>query len=335
MKEFRKNEQGLFICEECDKTFIYKKTLSYHINKIHNYKNYYYKWIKDERDLCKICKKETIFINFKIGYKKCCSKECTNRLREQTCLKKYGVTHVSKSIIIKEKSKQTCQEKYGVNNPWQAEKIKQKSKQSCLKKYGVEYSQQNIKIKEKTKKTCKERYGVECSLQNLEIREKGNKTKQQKYNNKNYCNIEKIKQSCLIHYGVENPSQDINILNKGYKTRFLIHQYKNTNLTYQGSYELDFLDNFYDKIDIENGHSIKYKMNEKNKVYHSDFYIPSKNLIVEIKNSYLAKKDKNEIELKKKVVIKEGYDYLIIINKDYNEFINLYLSFSNSITNTC
>jgi len=71
---------------------------------------------------------------------------------------------------------------------------------------------------------------------------------------------------------------------------------------------------------------IKYTFNGKNKVYHPDFYIPSLNLIVEIKNSYLAEKDKEQIELKKQASINSGFKYIMIINKNYTQFINEYIN---------
>ena len=55
-------------------------------------------------------------------------------------------------------------------------------------------------------------------------------------------------------------------------------------------------------------------------MYHSDYFIPSKNLIVEIKNSYLAKKYKNNIEMKKQSAIINGYNYIMIVDKNYSVF---------------
>ena len=102
-------------------------------------------------------------------------------------------------------------------------------------------------------------------------------------------------------------------------TRRLVKKFNN--LTYQGSYELDFLEKFYDKFDIENGPSIPYLFEGKNKVYHSDFYIPSKNLIVEIKSSYILTLD-IEINEKKEACLNKGYDYICIIDKDYSQLFS-------------
>jgi hypothetical protein len=165
MKEFRKNEQGLFICEECERTFIKKDGLSKHINLIHSIKEYYDKWLKkDGEKFCKICGKETKFTGFKRGYKNSCSKHCISEIRKQTCLKKYGVEHSWQSEILKEKSKETKIQKYGDENFVNVEKVKK----TKLERYGNE----NYTNREKAKETCLEKYGVENPSQNNEIKNK-------------------------------------------------------------------------------------------------------------------------------------------------------------------
>ena len=45
--------------------------------------------------------------------------------------------------------------------------------------------------------------------------------------------------------------------------------------------------------------------------------------IIEIKNSYLALKDKNGIEAKEKATLAKGFNYIMIVNKNYIEFKKL------------
>jgi very-short-patch-repair endonuclease len=99
-----------------------------------------------------------------------------------------------------------------------------------------------------------------------------------------------------------------------------LKQFKDTNIHYQGSYELDFLEHYYDKLNIKRSKSIKYKINESNHIYFPDFYIPELNLIIEIKNSYLAKRDKLKLSAKKYAVLKKGFNFIMIIDKDYSSF---------------
>jgi len=273
MKQFCKNQEGHFVCEECGRAFKQLSNLSAHINKMHySKKEYFDKWIKDSFDnICKICNNETKFINMGLGYRETCSKDCHNQL-----------------IVYRFKSNKT--------------KILEKRINTCLKKYGVVNVFQNHDIKEKNKILHLNNYGVENPSQSKIIKKRKEKTS-------------------LINYGVKHPMQNIEVFEKTQKTRFIRMQYKDTNLWYQGNYELDFLEHFFEKIDIERGPVIKFMFNNKNKVYFSDFYIPSLNLVVEIKNSYLYKKYKEDIKRKERSTISNVFKYILILDKDYSEFI--------------
>lgn len=312
MKPF-KQKDNLYICEECNNKFKNLSSLSKHIKHNHNNtKNYFDKWILENgENLCKVCGKEAIFFDISKGYKNgCCKKhidlygyEC----RKKVLLEKYGVENNFQREDCKEKMKLTWLENYGVEHPRKSEKILNKTKQTNLKRYGCEHNFcKNHPSRKKWERRLLEEEGITNVFQREDVKEKS-------------------KQTLLDRYGVENPLQDIEIFKKSFKTRINLHYYKDTNLTYQGSYELDFLDNFYKQLDILNGPSFKYIVNNKNKIYHSDFYISSLNLIVEIKNSYLADKDKEEIDLKKNAVLKEGYNYIMIINKNYKKLIKKWL----------
>ena len=102
---------------------------------------------------------------------------------------------------------------------------------------------------------------------------------------------------------------------------FRAKKYKN--VYYRGSYELDFLEKYYNKIDIENGPSIDYLFEEKQHIYHSDFFIPSRNLVVEIKSSYYFNRFKEQNKIKQKSIKNKGFKYILILDKDYTEFEKL------------
>jgi hypothetical protein len=194
--------------------------------------------------------------------------------------------------------------------------ISDKGRQTKLKRY----ADKNYNNMYKNKLTKLENYGDI----NYNNREKQKQTKLKRYGDKNYNNITKYKETCLKRYGVENPLQNKQIFEKVQKAAFHRHRFKNTNLTYQGSYELDFLEKFYDKINIENGPSIPYLFEGKNKVYHSDFYIPSLNLVVEIKSIYvLETQGKLITKAKKDYTIIGGFTYVLILEKDYTKFKTL------------
>lgn len=96
-------------------------------------------------------------------------------------------------------------------------------------------------------------------------------------------------------------------------------KYKNTNLHYQGSFELDFLNKYFHKIKIENGKNFYYIIENENRIYISDFFLPDYNLIIEIKSSWTFNKEINKNQLKKESVLKNNTNFLFIIDKNYNE----------------
>jgi len=343
------------VCLECNKTFDNWRSFSHHIRCNHNPKEYYDKFILKSSNLCE-CGKPLKFVSIQRGYQLTCgNRKCINEsrlinlknnlfhkygenidnvfqlndvknkckqtkfnnhgdenfnnqeLRKKISLEKYGVDHHFKSPEIRDKMKKTNLERYGVEETFLSKNNILKSKQTCIKKYGCEYHIQSKEVKDKIHKTNLERYGYEQLFNCPEIRNKIKKT-----------NLEK--------YGYDHPMKNPEIFKKVFKAGLEIKYYKDTDLTYQGSYEFNFLEKFYDKIKIENGPSISYVYNNIERIYHSDFYIPSFNLIVEIKSSYLYKKDATQIKAKEEYCIKNGYKFLIIIDKRYKELGELVLS---------
>jgi len=263
MKNFRKNESDLFVCELCEKAYQKKENLSRHISLCHNIskKEYYDKFIKEENEeICPICKNINLYSNrWDRGYKSTCSKKHENELRYM------------------------------------------KIKEFRLKNHGNE----NYNNSEKRNLTNTEKYGNKCPMQNINIHEI-------------------IKNNNIKNYGVEWPFQSDEIQQKVLKTFSQYKFYKNTSVFYQTTYELDFIEKYIKTIaNLQRGPTIKYKYKNKLTYYMPDFYLPSLNLIVEIKNSYLAKRDKNKIRAKKKATIANGFKYIMIIDKNYNHFEKL------------
>jgi hypothetical protein len=282
------------ICHECGRKFISDVALVSHIVSKHDRKQYYDKWIKtDEEGKCLKCGNPTEFSGrWSRGYKKFCSRK--------------------------------CQDEYVMNDPKRIEKANKTQKETIRKKYGVDWYTQTDEFKEKSKATNKERY-----------------------NDETYNNSEKAKRTFLLKYGVENPAQAEFVKDKIRKTNLKkyggsshmhndeifhkveINSFKSrlhpSGVYYRGNFEKDFLDNFSRIIKIENGKGIKYNLDEKERTYYPDFYIPELNLIIEIKNGYLLKRDQVIINAKEKACRKAGFDYLLINNKDYREFLH-YLS---------
>jgi hypothetical protein len=114
--------------------------------------------------------------------------------------------------------------------------------------------------------------------------------------------------------------QNLEYFNYWLLKTYKIKTYRNTKLFYQGSYELDFLENFESKIHIKNGLSFDYFSKNKNHKYFSDFYLPEFNLIIEIKSSFTFYSNKSINLLKEQKVLNSGYNFIFIIDKDYSDF---------------
>lgn len=180
-----------------------------------------------------------------------------------------------------------------------------KTKIEYSKNHGVDNIQLLPSVRNKMKNTNIEKYGTECVFQSEVIKEK-------------------IKQTFLNRYGVDHPMKNREIFEKAQSSSYHRYKYKESELNYQGSYELDFIKHCeFLKLNIENGPSIKYNMSNKDRIYYSDFYIPEYNLICEVKSSYTMSDDYEENLAKSKYSLSAGYNFVFILDKNYLEFNSL------------
>jgi hypothetical protein len=304
------------ICEICGK----ENTISL--------KNYYHCKNKGGIYACHKCSsiknKKTCLIKYGVdNYNK--SLEGKEK-RKETILKKYGVDHYSKTEEFKNKCKETFTKKYG-KHYLKTEEFKNKCKETCLKKYGVNFPMKSKIIQEKSKKTLFEKYGVNNISQVDDIKRLKEEACLKKYGSKNFFQTDEFfrlrKEYCLKKYGENHEMQNEEYFRNHLIKSFNIKKYRETDLYYQGSYELDFLEKYYSLFEIKNGLSFYYNIEQDKHRYFSDFYIPSFNLIIEIKSSYTLGLNKYITLLKEKTVIDKGYNFMIILNKDYTNFNNL------------
>lgn len=245
---------------------------------------------------CDICnsKSETTYRNYNdcLNYDFYSCNKCKHLKRKITNRSKYGVENYQNV----DKIKSTKLSRYGDENFTGRDK----SKITCLKKYGEDNVSKLDFVKDKKKETNNKNWGVDNVFQSDDIKKLSKKT-------------------MMDRFGVEHANQNVEIFNKSQKTGFKIKNYKDK--FYRGTYELDFINHCISKnIDFINGPSIKYEFNGKIKIYHSDFFIKSKNLICEVKSTYTYNFDKDLNDAKKLGSIKNGYNFIFIIDKDYNEF---------------
>jgi len=256
-----------------------------------------------------------------------CSSKCCKIKREKTNLKKYGYLYHSmdKNKFVK-KVKKTSQKKYGKDYYMQTDEWSNRVKKTNITKYGFKSPLQSEIIKDKIKKTNLSKYGNEVARRNEIINDKIKKTNLLKYGfevaSKSEIIKERVKKTNKTKYGFDWPNQNQEIYNKIRIGAFKTKKYKN--LYYKSSYELDFIKFCEEKnIPIENAPTIKYLDNGIKKVYFPDFYLPENNLIIEIKSKYTYDKEKDLNELKKYFCIKNNYNFIFIIDKNYVSFIEL------------
>jgi hypothetical protein len=198
------------------------------------------------------------------------------------------------------KYKVTCLSKYGIDNISKLPETHEKIKQTSLEKYGkTSYTKTEI-FKENHKKQMMEKYGVDSFSKTEEF-------------------ITKQIITNMNKYGVENASQCPEIFSKQQKGRFEIHKHNLVDLHYQGSYERDFIDKYFEVVEIKKADFIKYNYNGRKKTYFPDFYLPKHNLIVEIKSSYTFNMYQDKNIAKQKESLLQGYNHIFIIDKNYDE----------------
>jgi hypothetical protein len=244
-----------------------------------------------------------------------CSNKCAVIKGENTCLEKYGTKYALQNEDIKQNLVNFFLKKYGVENTSQLDSVKNKRENTMMERFGVKT---NIILPETHKKAVE----MSCSI---ESKEKRVITMLERYGVENsaYCleSIDKRKKTNMERYGYEYSAQNKDIFDKTQLSQFKINYYKD--IRYQGTYELHFLE-FCDSIGIlgkvSKIKSIKYLFNKSEKYYHPDFLIEELNLIVEIKSDYYYELYLEKNLSKKKACIEQGYDFIFIVNKNYEDF---------------
>lgn len=218
------------------------------------------------------------------------NKEIRKKIRK-TCLEKYGVDNPYKSEEIKLKITKILLEKYGISNPMESEFFKNKIKNTCLERYRYQSASSSQVVQEKTKKTCLEKYGYAYATQNEDVQAKIIKNS---FKSKNFT----------------MPSGKI-IKVQGFEP-FAISL-----LLDSGIAEEDIVSG------VQNVPKIMYYDNSgKIHRYFCDIFIPSVNLIIEVKSRYTFETKKEINILKHNASIKSGYYHVFFIF-DKNQNLNI------------
>ena len=177
------------------------------------------------------------------------------------------------------------------SNPFNKKEIQDKIKQSNLYKYGVENNFQ----REDIKKNKRHKYGVENVMQYGKI---FNLQKKNAYSKKPYS----------------LPSGKV-VYIMGYEDRCIEH-------LLQDYTEEELIINDEDKPKIMYSNSLK---NGKHSRYYPDIYIPSKNIIIEVKSEFTFQKEYKQNIEKIKAVIDLGYELVLyVFDKKHLKYIDTY-----------
>ena len=180
------------------------------------------------------------------------------------------------------------------------------------------YGDSGYSNREKYVNTMNSIYGVDNPSQLDDIKKKKTDTFMKNYGVKHYFLTDECKDIINNKYGTLNIAHIPCVFDKSQKTAMKFQYYND--VCYQGTYKLDFLQKYFDKLKIEKPKYIKYVFKKENKMHHPDFYIPELNLIVEIKSSYWYNKYLGKNRAKMKYTKASGYDMIFIINKNYKTF---------------
>lgn len=265
----------------------------------------------------KVSEKANMVMNNQFKLNKCKREECKNKVNHNYYL------YCSNSCQAIDKSSiriDTYFMKTGYYHPHHNPEVIKLRAEKSLIKWGYIVPQSHPDVLAKSKRTRLEKYGNENYV-NIEQREE---TNLKKYGFKSCLSskdvINKRENTILIRYGVKNIMHSSLFFNSGYKWKeytlpsgFIIK--------YQG-YENRYIPILIRAFGEENicfsKHlmpKIKYISNGKEHYYFPDFYIPSKNLIVEIKSQYTYNVSKETNDLKFKATIEAGYNLKVKIYK--------------------
>lgn len=325
-----------------DRSIYYRLMLLYH--KIYNFDNIprckYCNKILEDKDLLKYFNGKSVFCSKKCyneyprseetkqkiseSGKKTWStiskedKECRYKKVEQTNLSKYGTKCTLNTKENIKKKKETWNKKYGVDNPLKSDKIKEKISKTNITKYGSKCPLNNLEIKEKAKQTLYKHYGVYHVMDSDIIKDKIRKNNLEKYGvDWNTKRNDVWIKACI--------SIDANTYKRPNYKKYHIYKYPSGKEIIVQGYEDIALDyyilNNYNEEDIENritfmnSLDITYSINGEIHRYIPDFYIKSKNLLIEVKSEFTFYLDLEKNFLKIEAAKNAGYDIITIVIK--------------------
>ena len=194
--------------------------------------------------------------------------------------------------------------------------------------------------KEATQKTLMARYGTTCISKIPKHKEKCQETTSAKYGVKHHTQSaetkRKIRKTCLKRYGVRSHNQNPEIHSKQTQSRYTAKSaILNGNVVKLRGYEPKALEYMIHRVGIpegsiiadrENIPTITYTFLGKDHRYFPDFYIPKRNLIVEVKSVWTlasSRKVFNTMVAKASACLAQGFKFKLLVMKPNGEELKL------------
>lgn len=251
----------------------------------------------------------------KISNKNKALAECAKIKRKNTNLEKYGVDNTFNCEDFRDKVIATNLEKYGVEHHTQSKEFQEKERLRYYSKTGYYHSSENPEVVDKISRSNK--------IIGKEIASKAKETVIERYGVDNISQLDDVKlkkyNSYLEHYGVGHPMHSEKIFEKNIKARFKIKEYiwKTGEISKVQGYE-----NIVLKELEEKGYSfdevktlqkdiptIWYNFKGNKKRYYPDIFIPSENLIIEVKSTYTYEANLEINLAKQDAVLGQGFNF--------------------------
>ncbi|AEA07158.1 putative Vsr/MutH/archaeal HJR family endonuclease [Lausannevirus] len=288
-------------------------------------------------------------------------KDCSKERTKAKSMDVYGVDHPMKSKEFQEKVKETLKKNYGVDNPLKSQEIREKKNATMKKRYGKEHSAQVPEIMEKTKETNLRVYGVRCPLTTTEnktrsregfikrfgnggshsdpgVRRKFTETMLKRYGKEHALQVPELKEKLLNTYkerfNAEHPFHTNEVYSKVLRSCFKVKEFTFPSgrvVPYQGYEDFAIILLMQEGQPEENIISchesvlgFMYLDGETKRKYYPDLFIPSENLIIEVKSTWTYEKTPEEKErvLKKlEVCRREGYNTRLLVFSSKGEVL--------------
>lgn len=254
-----KKNKNVKICIECGREFHPRQSNQVYCNNPHTSK-------------CVICNKEFQYTCRPSEKPNTCSKNCQEKLRSLTTMKRYGVSNVSELDEVRQK----------ISERNRSEEVKEKRRQTSLKNWGVDNPAKSDEVKQRQVDTFLDHYGTTNPMKDANVAAKLGDILADP------AHVEDVKQTLMERYGVDNVNDIPGVRDKMIATTLKNHgvPYYVMSKDYQEGpgHVISQLNKKIQTIFRRNGIESELEFTLGNRSY--DLHLPALNTFVEINPTY-------------------------------------------------